>query len=230
MNCIDVRRQLLGDPSNLDQHVQLHLQHCRDCARFAKGMNAFEQTLKSATNVPIPTGLASRVLLQQRMQSRQRHRWPWLAVAASLFLTIAAVSYFGMLSSSTSLETSVLSHIEQEIHHLQDRKNLTLAQVNAILEPQGMRLNALPQQVNYAGACQMRRAQGTHLVLDSQGGPVTVFLMPGEFTTERIELKNQRFQGVIVPIAHGSMAIVGEDAQHWRQLEQNLRQGLISSM
>ncbi len=227
MNCLDVRRYLLSVPSNITVEVQSHLQACTDCAQFAKGLADFEQTLKKAADVPVPDGLASRILLRQRMARNRPQRWPWLAAAASLFMAIAVVTYLGVFSAQQSLESSVLAHIESELHHLEDRKNLSLDDVNALLKPQGVRIDTLARTVNYAGACQMRRQQGAHLVLDSAGGPVTVLVMPGERTTGRTTIKSPRFQGVIIPIPNGSMAIVGEDEQQWRQLENEIRRAIL---
>lgn len=227
MNCIDVRRQLLSEPSNVDEAIQEHLRHCSACARFSNDLVVFEHSLKQAAQVPVPEGLASRILLQQRLEGqRHQRRWQGLAVAASLLFSVGLVMYLGLPVSEPTLQVSVLNHVEQELHHLQDRKDVQLADLNRVLRPQGLRVATLNRQIHYAGTCQMRRQLGAHLVIASPTGPVTVLMMPGEFIQTRQAIKDERFQGIILPTAQGSMAIIGEDAEQLDQIARELQAGL----
>jgi len=131
-------------------------------------------------------------------------------------------------SDSQALDQVVLQHINDELHHLQDHKNLSVQQVNSVLKDHGSKLKALPgRTINYAGACPIRNKQGAHVIVDSAEGPITVLFMPGEFVGQRSQLEDGRFQGIIIPTRQGSMAIVGEDPQQIEQLERELASQMI---
>ncbi|MGB5468264.1 MAG: DUF3379 family protein, partial [Sedimenticolaceae bacterium] len=67
--------------------------------------------------------------------------------------------------------------------------------------------------VNFAAECLMRKRNGVHLVVPGKMGAITVFFMPGEMTTEVVEVKSERFNGQILPTPWGSIAVVGETGE-----------------
>ncbi len=234
MNCIDIRNQLLADPGSQDHAIRSHLNDCADCSRFANDLLVFESDLNRASKVEVPEGLASRILLRQRLAAEKNRRKKYGMATAAAFLlsfTVVISSFFsfnlGDVDSQT-LEQVVLQHINDELYHLQDHKNLSVQQVNSVLKNHGNQLKALPgRTINYAGACPIRNNQGAHVIVGSDSGPITVLFMPGEFIESRSHLKDKRFQGVIVPTGHGSMAIVAEDPQQIEQLERELAAQII---
>lgn len=233
MNCLAVRRHLLADPGSQDSGLHEHVQQCEDCARFIRDLTSFETGLKQASKVEVPEGLASRILLRQRLGTQHQRRRRGLAMAAGLVLGVAAV-LTGILTGgiggigTPNLEQVVLQHVNDELHHLDDRYDLSIKQVNSMLHDHGSQLTALPgRKINYAGACQIRRTKGAHLVVDAASGPITVLFMPGEFVERRSQLQDRRFRGVIIPTRQGSMAIVGEDPQQIEQLERELSSQIV---
>ncbi len=235
MNCLEIRRLLLADPMSQQASVGEHLSECEECARFAKHLNSFESGLSRASKVDAPEGLASRILLRQRLLAEQnRRKRIGMATAATFLLGLVAVmggfitnGMFG--SDPASLEQVVLQHVNDELHHLQDHKNLSVQQLNSVLKRHGTELSALPgRTINYAGACPIRKNQGAHVIVDSATGPVTVLFMPGEFVKHRSKLNDKRFQGVIIPTRQGSMAIIAEDPQQIEQLEHELAKQIIN--
>ena len=220
MNCLDIRRHLLADPNSHDEAIHSHIKECVECARFANDLMAFESDLNHASKVEVPEGLASRILLRQRLSVEQKRRKQFGMATAAVFLLGFVVVISGFLtngsggSDSQSLAQVVLQHVNDELHHLQDHKNLSIQQLNSVLENHGNKFKALPgRTINYAGACPIRDRQGAHVIVGSPSGPITVLFMPGEFVGERAQLQDERFQGVIIPTEQGSMAIIAEDPQ-----------------
>lgn len=228
MNCLELRQQLLANPTTRDDAIRQHLQGCDECRRFADGLAEFELTLRQTTEVAVPEGLASRILLRQRLATRQHRRhYQWLSVAAGLVLAVAVAFYQFGDRGVRPLGETVLAHIHQELHHLDDRKHVDQAQLNELLNPLGAKLQRITNEVHYAGTCPIRRSAGGHVVLQSSTGPVTLLLMPGEFVEQRQNIKDKRFQGVIIPTRNGSMAIVGETPQQVEELEHQLKDNLL---
>jgi len=186
-------------------------------------------------DVDVPDGLSSRILLRQRLtsphltsphltsqQQHNRRRNGWLAFAASLILGLAVLLGVEHQIAEPSLEQAVLRHVNDELHHLKDNYDLDLAKLNRVLGDYGSKVESLSnRRINYAGACQMRRLRGAHLVIDGEQGPITVLLMPSEFVDAHKPIKDKRFQGVITPVENGSLAILGEDPKEVERLERN---------
>ncbi len=75
-----------------------HLQDCASCTEFARGTDQALRTLCTAA-IAVPAGLVSRTqfrvhLRAQELREREpKHRWMWLACAASWIFGIASAPY-----------------------------------------------------------------------------------------------------------------------------------------
>lgn len=231
MNCIEFRRLYTAAPQHAPPAALAHREQCAACAAYAQRLQAFEPTLKNAVETAPPDGLAARILLRQAMhESRQRRQRRWYAVAAGLVLVVGLTVSIWLPSTPTlSLEQTVLHHIHNELHHLHDRKAVPSTQLSALLATIGTRLTAPaadPQPlgtVHYAGLCDMRRGRGAHLVVQGERGPVTLLVMPGEAIVDRKYVSDRRFNGIIVPVPGGSLAIVGEPEETLETIERRVR-------
>lgn len=226
MNCIELRRRLLESPGEHGEEIQTHLGECESCREFANRSQFMEKELAEVLALEVPENLASRILLRQSTSiekaKRNRRQW-WGAIAASVLLTIGLVGMLVVNNYPTSLEATVLAHINSELRHLNDRSNVQLAQVNKILSPLGSQVLQPIGMVHYAGACRIRNHDGAHLVVASEQGNVTLLWMPGEYVPGSRNLSDDRFTGIIVPTQNGSVAIVGENPESVKLLENRLR-------
>jgi hypothetical protein len=50
-----------------------------------------------------------------------------------------------------------------------------------------------------------------HLVVRTARGPVTVLLLRHRSVSERVQVAEQGYTGIVLPAPHGSIAIVGRD-------------------
>lgn len=233
MNCLEFRRQLLIDPFQKDEAFMQHFSECASCAEEAQRAWQFEETLRQAAFAEPSPGLESRVLLADSMDKR---RMPpaalgW-AMAAALTLAVGLSGWFGMHSTSLEaapLQTVVLQHIEDEADHLVDNRNVQPASLKPLLAEFGARLNGNLGQIRYGGRCHIRKHAGVHLVLNGREGPVTVLLMPKEPVPAERNFSSSRFNGVIVPTAYGSMAVVGEKSEPLRQTVNKLHDAIVQA-
>ncbi|MBI3560207.1 MAG: DUF3379 family protein [Gammaproteobacteria bacterium] len=223
MNCLEFRRQLLSTPLAKSPVIAEHRLVCPACASYAARALALEHALKNSLQVDIPEGLASRVLLRQRLATRRRfwQRGLW-AVAATVLLSVGIAMNWPGSSTSLSLEESVLAHVEHEQRHLHAHDNVSLEKVNHQLQKYGAHLVAAVATINFASPCAMRRAAGFHLVFQGEHGPVTVLIMPGDPIDRRQIIADQHYRGVVVPIQNGSLAIVAQNSQDLAMIEQRL--------
>ena len=221
MNCLKFRHHLLTTPLSENAEFVQHRASCPKCANEAARATQFEAQLLTAVSFEAPEGLQARILLAQTHDKPQRKHLlqpRWLAIVTSLLIAAGVTAWLGYDRSNSpnqplDLKASVLDHINSEITHLHENRNLQQEQIAGLLDPLGIKMEKGLGKVNYAGRCNIRRHSGIHLVIPGRQGPVTILLMPGEHVTASQTVRSPRFSGVIVPTDFGSMAVIGEQGE-----------------
>jgi hypothetical protein len=49
-----------------------------------------------------------------------------------------------------------------------------------------------------------------HLVVQEDSGPITVLLLPSETVAQEVRFSDRGYSGVILPAAHGSIAVLAQ--------------------
>ncbi len=226
MNCLEFRRLCLADPGRPNLEYLRHKRECPTCGSLALGVEQFDRTLHEAVNVEVPEALQSRILLRRSIGEnhiyQQRRRWV-LAVAASVFLTVGVLFAVLQLPETPALGQVALAHIDGEPDALIAREEVGNAVLKDLFDGFGIELKGGLGKVTHATRCQIREAQGAHLVLTGSKGPVTLLVMPGEYVGERAVFSDRKFSGIIIPADGGSLAIVGERGEALDKVEQHVR-------
>ena len=211
MNCLQARREILQDPHHCSNACYKHLEECSSCRAEYQRLMDIEQQLRSATRIEPPAGLRDRLLMQGHYQAATLAcRRYWLSgVAASALLVAGLLSFQPWLPEDPMAQT-VLSHVNDELHHLHEVHDITDAKLQMLLKGLDGRYRNTGLQLNYAGRCRVRAQQGLHLVARGQQGPVSILVMPGEHRDGELKVRDQRFQGRIYDAPYGSFAVVGE--------------------
>lgn len=202
---------------------------CDSCAQFARNMQQFEGALKGAVDVKVPEGLASRILLRQStgdVQNRHQQRNMLFAIAASVVLSVSVtlgLVKLNQVESPQSMDQLVLAHLQGEMGHLQEDGNYSLAQVREKIGGLNASISGDIGLVKFASKCDIHDKPGGHIVLKGDKGSVTVLIMPSETIAKRFRVKDKRFNGVVVPMNTGSMAIIGERGEKIQDVEKRLR-------
>ena len=221
MNCLEFRHACLTEPEGPDSEFRSHAESCRTCHDFLAEQRQMEERLRRVLTVEPPDGLAARIRLRQSFAPR---RWaPRLAVAATVLLAITATSMTYLWNRPLSLEAEVLAHIEAEPEALAAQGPASTDKLAAVLRALGAHLESMPGEVRYAGICDIRRRPGAHLVFNGERGPVTVLLLPDEQLSQRAPLRAGNYEGVVLPVSGGSLAIVGLRGEPLEVMEQRLR-------
>jgi hypothetical protein len=219
MNCLEFRRQLMTDPLHPGDEATAHEAACDACARHAREVRAEEVRLRALINgIAAPEGMAERVQLAIRDEtraSRARHWWYGVAAAVLLAIGTTLTSLWSTYTerAGLALAQSVVHHIEDEASHLREAHLVSRGRVDYVFRRFGAELAGDIGPVHFAAECLMRQRNGIHLVLPGSVGAITVFLMPGETTADRVAVESARFAGTIIPTAWGSIAVVGEHGE-----------------
>jgi len=200
----------MSDPSHAGAEGLRHRMACRPCAAFAAEMQQFDTKIRDAMMVEPPRDLEARVMLAAAGRTTVNRRW--LAVAATVLLAVGAT--LTVLNSSYRPE-KLPQHVVKHLYHeaellvptsteLVPRKRLL-----QVLKRTGVQLTEEVEEVIHAGVCYFRGHLVSHLVVNSDQGPVTVMLLPDEEVAQMMPIEEDGFRGVIVPVKGGSIAVIG---------------------
>lgn len=216
MNCFEFHQRFAADPADRDSEILRHCANCPPCAAFARRVTQLDRSLRSVIAVDPPRELCARILLRQtcaeRKSAHARRAW-WLALAAGILVVVGLVGNHGTFRQDNALPRAVLAHVEAEPLALSARTPMDVAQVNEVTQAVKTRIDGTLGPISFARICQMGDSHGVHLVTRGDKGPITVLVMPNATVNERVTIRDDRYEGVIVPRAGGSIAIVGEHGE-----------------
>ncbi|NNF68083.1 MAG: DUF3379 family protein [Gammaproteobacteria bacterium] len=209
MNCIDYRRLIGSEPSHAGAEGLRHRLACPACASYTDEMQQLDTRIRQAMTTQTPPQLGAKIVLAASSRATGRRRW--LALAATLVLaiggTVAVLSGYGI----EELPHDVISHLYHEADLLVPVSTdlVPAERLIKVLNRTGVELNQEIEQVIHAGVCLFRGHLVSHLVVMSDQGPVTLLLLPDEKVKKSMQIDEDGFRGVIVPVQGGSIAIIG---------------------
>ena len=223
MNCLEFRRQLNSDPHNTDADFLRHRQDCPRCARAHEHAQAFETALRRTLNVPVPLQLADSILLaqataQHRQRVRYRRNGVVLALAAMLVL---AIGIGWRVTRAPPLGEAAIAHmLGAEAPMLALTTPVTPASVRRAFAERGIRLAQVPADISFVQCCPVGKFKSVHMVMPRSDGPVTVMYLADDHGAQRTDFSHAGWLGRSVPMAHGTLVMIGHDAAQFDQVQQ----------
>jgi len=205
--CMGLRREKLADPKRLSPAGSTHLSECPTCRRFAQGIDALELKTAQVLNVPVPEGLADRVLL--RVHRGEKRPWRFWAMAAAFVLSFGIGMVQWQPRPHTDYAMFAIEHVMHEpesfsTHRLADPSRFRLVMANF-----GGTVKAPIGKVTYMRLCPVPNGTGWHIVLETEAGPATLLLIPGkEIGGDVLEAKFGGLTARALPGGQGYYAIV----------------------
>jgi hypothetical protein len=226
MNCLEFRRLALIDPLHPGQAALDHAAGCPQCARFHQALCQQEEALYRALCVPVPEGLADRVLLKRSPRLIER-AWsilgPLTALAAVLVLALGIGGLLPRGLTQEALAAGVIDHVRHEPQALVADQQVPAATLTRAFARSGGDLSAPPFTASYAGRCPLPGGgEGEHLVLKTPQGKVTLILMPSKPVAAALRLFKDGLNVSVLPAGRGSLALVAETEAQVRAAEVDL--------
>ena len=179
MNCLEFRRDKLADPRHISSDALAHQNDCAACSNFAAEVDENEMRLAAVLDVPVPEGLAERVILRRKTGFRISPRLGMLA--ASLVLTFALG--FQQWKDAGSQEYARLA-IEHVMHEPESFTSTRLADPQLfrnVMHTFGGELQASLGKVRYMKLCPVPEGTGWHIVFETEQGELaTLILIPAK--------------------------------------------------
>lgn len=232
MNCLEFRRAALANPHHPGHDALEHEASCPSCAHFYRELRMQEEALFEAMNVPVPDGLADRVLLRQTRGWRERVLMRFAAPALAASLVLAAVLGLVLQFQADALTPEMLAagiveHIEEEPTALLAEQHVPLAKLVAVVKRSGGELGAPPGETSYVNYCPLPGGgMGEHLVFNTPHGKLTLILMPSKRISHAVRLDKGNLTVSLMPAGKGSLALVSENREQIGEAESWARENL----
>lgn len=229
MNCLEFRRELNVHPQSSAADFVAHARECPRCAQAQADALAFESALGRALAIPVPSNLAESILLAQATQQRgERRHWQrragWLALAAAAVL---AVGVGWRATSAQPLGDAAIAHmLGPEASALAYIAPVTDAAVRKAFAERGVDLAQVPADISYVQCCPVGKFKSVHMVMPRANGPVTVMYLVDDHGGQRTDFAHAGWLGRSVPMAHGTLVMIGHDASQFSQIENEWRSSL----
>jgi hypothetical protein len=227
MNCLEFRRNLMAQPQIRNVDLDAHARECALCAEFVKRNNAMEAKLSQAINVPVDSGLASRIMLNHNLK-RNHRTGNWMAMAASVIaavgITVGAVVY--SIAPDPSLLVASVEHVSGEPSAMKAQQKVTREEMVAALGLSGATIKDGFTKVTYLHDCPVPGGWGKHIVLQTEAGKVTLITMP----SQNVAWTKTRKQGGYIAAIHkakiGSYALVADSDAAYKAGEKFINQNV----
>lgn len=245
MDELEFRRQALANPYESNPAFLAALQESPTRRKWVEELKAGEQELVQALKVPLPEGLAERILLRQaldrsdeeaaarvvplRAQPAPARVWRQVAVAASVaFLLGLSTRWLPLDSEHPDLSSVALAHVygEQSFTHGVDER-VSLETINAKMEKYGARLTSMAglEHITYVNHCSFYQGPALHMEIQGSKGPITLFLVPRHVPLKigRDDFSDGRLQGEIMELKGANMVLIGPMGEPLKPLADQLQ-------
>jgi hypothetical protein len=224
MNCLEFRRDKLADPRRLSAEAQAHLNDCAACRGFAAEVDENEARLAAVLDVPVPEGLAERIVLRRKTQTRLSPRLGMLA--ASLVLTFAFGLHQWKDFGSQDYARLAIEHVMHEPESFTTSRSADPELFRRVMHTFGGELQASLGKVRYMKLCPVPEGTGWHIVFETEDGQLaTLILIPARrMKTESEQAQVGGWNAVARPGGQGFYAVITDSPDTLGKVDELVRQ------
>jgi len=132
-------------------------------------------------------------------------------MAASLVAGVIVAAALWVSWPEPSLASEVFDHAAHEPAAWSMAGQVAGTEVAKVLDASGATLRLDAGTVTYARRCFFDRHWVPHLVVRTEAGPVTVFLLGHREVSGETRLEEDGYEAIVLPAPRGSIAVVGRD-------------------
>ena len=232
MNCNDYKEAIAADPSESFDGGFAHASGCESCSVYHEEVRVLDDKISRALSIGVPNLQmpelspieADSNVVNLPFGRKARFTAPtWIGIAASF--AIAAVftaRIIGGGGEPYSLADEVVAHLDHEPRALRALTTpVSSRTLNSVVGSDVADLGGVGL-ITYARTCPINGKLVPHLVIQGEKGPITLLLMPEEEVDGATTLQGKGIKGVIIPIGHGSIAIIGDRDEVLENYEQQI--------
>ena len=233
MDDLEFRRRILADPNDTSPEIVAAKNASIANQKLSDELLQLNAKIDNVLKVDVPDDLADRILFHQSGQPERRQFPPrfHLALAASIAFVFGlfAGQFTTLLSTGDyggEIAQIALDHVYNEAAFIDNiDESVSLQQVNAKLTPFGSALTELPGHIYYVNHCGFGGNNALHMVMATDSGKVTVFVVP-EKSQEMSSFSDNNLNGVVMPVQNASLIVIGNKGQDVAPIATSLGSGL----
>ena len=153
----------------------------RKLQAFARRIDANEKRIVRALSVPVPEGLADRIVLDATGRKPASPYRLWALAATVLVSAGIGLAWLNRPAEEPqyNFAASAIEHVKHEPESFTTIKDADPARFASILNDFGADLRAPIGTVRYIKLCPVPEGTGWHVVFETEAGLVTLMLIPG---------------------------------------------------
>ncbi|PWB44088.1 MAG: DUF3379 domain-containing protein [Rhodocyclales bacterium] len=224
MNCLEFRRDKLADPRRLSPEAAAHLNDCAACRGFAAEVDENEARLAAVLDVPVPEGIAERIILRRKAQTRFSPRLGMLA--ASLVLTFAFGLHQWKDAGSQEYARLAIEHVMHEPESFTSTRLADPELLRRVMHTFGGEMQASLGKVRYMKLCPVPEGTGWHIVFEAEDGKLaTLILIPAKrMKTDAEQAQVGGWNAVARPGGQGFYAVIADSPDALAKADELVRQ------
>lgn len=237
MDCLKSRRLLLAAPSEQSQEHRAHIHVCRHCESLAQRLLESDRFLERMALIPIPDGLAYRVLHRALLLRPPQSMWQY-AAAAAVAIASSVVALFAVDAiESPGLATTahavgpthpavvaIAEVVEEDA--LPAVPPVEGARVQQGLKGLGLAFNAGHASARYVGKCHIDGSSDCdHIVVSAPDVHANVMLVRDYPINDRVLVEDRRMVALMSPAGHGGYIVVAQSLKAAKRVEKLLVRG-----
>ena len=237
MDDLQVRRSILSDPKGRDEALNEAIKNDIAKQKFVQEIDALDDKIAQAMNIPVPDGLYDKLILRQTLASHQQQKSKTrvrLAMAASVAFVMGLTVNFMMFSSTyKNLGDYAIAHVNHEASHFSNngQPTVTLASLNDKMSAFKGSFNSTFGTLMFADYCHFDGSKSLHLVFQGQSSPVNVFILPDDKDIEFVaNFANDKLQGRSLNFNHSNIIVVGDKKEPIQQWQDRVKKSITWSI
>ncbi|MFC3107359.1 DUF3379 family protein [Undibacterium arcticum] len=226
MNCLEFRREKLADPRWLSAEALAHLEHCAPCHAFAHSVDESEARLAEMLRVPVPDGLAERVILRRKngFSFTPRRR----ALVATILLTVGTGALYWKALPAPDYARLAIEHVIDEPESFTTTRNADPALLRKVLHDFGGELTAPLGQLRYLRLCTVPGGMAWHIVFETDHGLATLLLiLARDMKASGSAAEMAGWHAIAQPVGKGCYAIVTDSPESLDAVSRMVRQRIV---
>lgn len=231
-------QKLLSDPSAAQGHTEADVQR----RALIQTVQQQEQQIKQALDVPVPPELLTRLLEQQqkleaadaasqKVKPANDTRWK-IAIAASVAFAIGFSVNIWRAPDQQDLGQYALAHVRSEMPMVEKMlMPQPLEGVNAKLAAYDLQLQEFAEPIMFANFCDFNGTKSLHLVMKTEQGFVTVFVVPADAELEYVEqFKDPQYAGTSIQFKTANVVVVSDVPSELKRMPAIMKKSLTYSI
>lgn len=226
MNCLEYRREILADPHRESDEGRAHARSCAGCSEFQKHALDMDELIAGGLGVPVPEGLATRVIAKRDapvLPARRRS----FAIAASLLLaTLGATGIYVIQGIDPFALACIDFVVDEEANAILTSKQADPEVLMRVAHSLNVSLPSQIGEVRYIGTCPFQGTIVHHVVLITPQGKATLLLLPGKsLDVDKVRASARGLRSVVRSTGGGSLAIVAASEKSLERIESMMTRG-----